>query len=191
MPSRKPVHTVLQLKIDLEEVEPAVWRRLMVPGDASLATLHRMLQAAMGWNDSHLHGFEVGDRSYGPEDDEDDDPPEDQFDEAATSVLQAIDAAGVDEFLYEYDFGDRWSHRIVVEGRATQDAAMTIAVCLGGAQACPPDDVGGPDGYEEFLAALSDPKHEEHADYVAWVGGSFDPTRFDPAEVDTALQWIR
>jgi hypothetical protein len=187
MPPRTTVYTVLQLRIDLEEVEPAVWRRLMVPGDASLATLHRMLQAAMGWNDSHLHAFEVGDRSYGPDDDEDD-PPEDQIDEGTTSVLDALNAGPVDEFLYEYDFGDGWSHRIRVEGRATQDVAMTVAICLAGAQACPPDDVGGPDGYEAFLAAVSDPGHEEHEDFLQWVGGSFDPTAFDPEAVNIALR---
>jgi hypothetical protein len=183
-------HTVLQLRIDLEEVEPAVWRRLLVPGDVTLASLHRMLQAAMGWSDSHLHTFEVGDDCYGPEDDEDD-PPDDQIDESTTSVLDALDAGPVLEFLYEYDFGDAWSHRILVEDRVTQDAAIQFAVCLAGAQACPPEDVGGPDGYEAFLAAISDPGHEEHEDFLHWVGGSFDPFGFDLDQVNTALQSIR
>jgi hypothetical protein len=190
MPPGKPVHTVLQLRIDLEEVEPAVWRRLLVPGDVTLATLHRMLQAAMGWNDSHLHSFEVGDDCYGPEDDEDD-PPDGQIAEGTTSVLDALAVGPVHEFLYEYDFGDGWSHRILVEERATHQKAMKFAVCLAGARACPPEDVGGPDGYEGFLAAISDPAHEEHEDYLHWIGGSFDPTAFDLGAANVALQTLR
>jgi hypothetical protein len=183
-------YTVLTLRIDLEEVEPAVWRRLMVPGDITLGQLHRILQAAMGWSDLHLHTFEVGDDCYGPEDEEDD-PPDDQIDEDTTSVLSALAVGPVHEFLYEYDFGDGWSHRIVVESRVTQDVAMEIALCLGGAQACPPEGIGGPDGYEALLAAISDPDHAEHEDFMHWVGGGFDPTGFDLDGVNTALQSIR
>jgi hypothetical protein len=195
MPPRKPAdtardHTVLQLRIDLEEVEPAVWRRLTVPGQITLAQLHRMLQAAMGWSDTHLHAFEVGERSYGPDDPEDD-PPDDQIDEDTVSLLEALDDGPVREFLYEYDFGDGWSHRILVESRATQDVATEMAFCLAGAQACPPDDVGGPDGYEAFLVAISDPDHEEHQDYMEWIGGRFDPSEFDLDGINLALQAIR
>jgi hypothetical protein len=195
MPPPKPAdtaraYTVLTLRIDLEEVEPAVWRRLMVPGQITLGQLHRILQAAMGWSDLHLHAFEVGERSYGPDDPEDD-PPDDQIDEDNVSVLEALDDGPVHEFLYEYDFGDGWSHRILVESRVTQDVAMEVALCLGGAQACPPDDVGGPDGYEAFLTAISDPGHEEHQDYLEWVGGNFDPAEFDLDDINLSLQAIR
>jgi hypothetical protein len=152
----------------------------------TLAKLHRILQAAMGWSDSHLHAFRVGDRSYGMQEDDYDD---DELDETSTTVLEAIDNVG--HFSYDYDFGDGWEHQVVVEERMPQHVALKLAVCLGGEHACPPDDVGGPGGYAEFLLALADPGHEEHRDFMDWVGGSFDPAAFDIGAVNIALQKIR
>jgi hypothetical protein len=183
--------TVVQLRIELLEVEPAVWRRLLVPGGVKLAKLHEMLQAAMGWSDSHLHAFRFGATIYGMLDDEEDD--EEEGDEAAATLLDALDEGNepIDEFVYEYDFGDGWEHRVTVERRLPEDTALRVAVCLDGQHACPPEDVGGPDGYAAFLVAMADPSHEEHVDFMEWVGGPFDPTWFDLGEANVALQRIR
>lgn len=83
--------------------------------------------------------------------------------------------------LYEYDFGDSWLHEVVLEAHVP--APKKLPICLGGERACPPEDVGGPHGYEEFLAAIKDPRHEEHESMLEWVGGGFDPEVFDAEKV--------
>lgn len=174
------------MRVSLSEVEPTVWRRLLVPGGVRLAKLHDVLQAAMGWEDSHLHCFRIGDRRYGQQFD---DYPPDELDEKDVTVLQAVGED--DHFVYEYDFGDGWEHEVVVESISTAPPGLRFAVCLDGANACPPEDCGGPPGYASILGALADPGHEEHEDFTSWLGGPFDPAAFDVAAVNAALQTIR
>jgi hypothetical protein len=190
---RQPTKTpnlVVQLRIELAEVEPIVLRRLLVPGSATLATLHRMLQAAMGWSDSHLHAFRIGETVYGMLDDDDlDDEDGEEIDESSVALHQAI---GVhQDFVYEYDFGDGWEHRVTVEEVRPHRNLLKFAVCLEGTGACPPEDVGGPEGYRAFLVALGDEGHEDHDDLVEWIGGPFDPSLFDIGAANIALQLIR
>ncbi len=184
-----PAHTgetVFQLRIRLEEVAPPVWRRLLVPGRVRLGRLHDILQAAMGWTDSHLHDFRIADNLYGMQFD---DYPEQELDEQAFTVLQAI--GDERRFKYEYDFGDDWQHEVVVEDKLKVPHGIRFAVCLDGQRACPPEDCGGPWGYANFLKAISDPDHEEHDEYVGWVGGYFDSEAFSVAAANAALQHIR
>jgi pRiA4b ORF-3-like protein len=145
-----------------------------------------VLLAAMGWSNSHLHAFTVGDDRYGMNDDEFE---EGEIDETSVTVLQAL--RDVRRFTFEYDFGDSWDHEVVVEALTWSSSGLKFAVCLDGANACPPDDVGGTWGYAEFLRAIADPAHEEHQDSLEWVGGSFDPAEFDLAEVNAVLQRVR
>lgn len=151
MSPRKLTHAAVQVLIQLDDVEPAVWRRLLLPGGADLGAVHRMFQAAMGWSDSHLHSFLIGGTPYGPPEDEefdDEDDPEDDEpegrDEASISLLEVLhDQSG---FVYEYDFGDGWTHQVAVEAILPVSDRLRSAVCLAGAAACPPEDVGGPPG---------------------------------------------
>jgi Plasmid pRiA4b ORF-3-like protein len=182
-------NTALQLRIQLNDVDPVVWRQLLVPGKVRLAKLGQMLLAAMGWNNSHLHAFRVGDTSYGMQDDDDDDFPDDEIDEQSVTVLQALH--DLQPFTFDYDFGDGWEHDVVIEELIHSDTGLKFAVCLDGERACPPDDVGGPGGYVNFLAAIADPGHEEHADLLEWIGGSFDPAEFDVANANALLQKLR
>jgi Plasmid pRiA4b ORF-3-like protein len=94
-------------------------------------------------------------------------------------------------FVYEYDFGDSWQHDVVVEATWTMPTGLKFAVCVDGQNACPPEDCGGPPGYALMLEALADPSHEEHDDFLGWVGGSFDPEAFDLAAANAALQRVR
>lgn len=103
-----PGQPVFQLRIHPEEVVPAVWRRLLVPGTVRLAKLHDMLQAAMGWTNSHLHSFAIGDALYGMQLD---DYPEEEIDEQEVTVLQALQDQR--RFVYDYDFGDSWTHAVI------------------------------------------------------------------------------
>lgn len=185
MPKRSE-HQVLQLRIALERVEPAVWRRLLVPGAVRLDTLHSIFQVTMGWTDSHLHDFTIGDRSYGTLFD---DPPEDEIDETAVTVADAVGEH--DRFRYEYDFGDSWDHEVVVEDVVQTPQVLKHAVCLDGERACPPENCGGASSYAKLLEVLTDPEHEQHDFLMEQVGEGFDPTAFDVVSVNVALQHLR
>ncbi len=90
-------------------------------------------------------------------------------------------------FKYLYDFGDHWEHLVTVEDVHPRTDRTQAVVCLAGENACPPEDVGGPPGYFEFLAAIRDPTHDEHANLLRWIGGAFDPIAFDLVEVNARL----
>jgi hypothetical protein len=178
-----PGQPVLQLRIMLEDVHPPVWRRLLVPGSVRLDKLHRMFQAAMGWEDRHLHSFRVGDALFGAQFDE---YPDDELDEKSVTVASAVGEQH--RFEYEYDFGDSWRHEIVVEASWRLPTGLKLAVCVDGQNACPPEDSGGPPGYADLLEVLADPGHEDHDHFRSWVGGSFDPAEFDLGLVNARLQ---
>ncbi len=182
-----PQQPVFQLRIRLEGIDPPVWRRVLVPGGVRLAKLHDIFQAAMGWTDSHLHNFTIGDQLYGMQFD---DYPEGELDETEHTVFVAL-RGGVRRFVYEYDFGDSWTHEVVIEDFAFVSHTLKFGVCLDGQGACPPEDVGGIGGYEQFLEALADPLHEEHDDMLVWVGFRFDPAVFSVASANVALQRVR
>jgi len=180
--------SVHRLKITLVSVEPPVWRRILVASSTTLATLHSVIQGSMGWMDAHLYEFQIGSTRYGI-DDEDDDFDSSSAD-AQEITLAAVAPAG-SSFVYRYDFGDDWEHRIdvdEVEGIVPLAGGVGYPCCLGGQGACPPEDVGGPSGYEHFLEAIGDPADEEHDDYLAWSGGSFDPTHFDLDDANRRLR---
>jgi hypothetical protein len=151
-----------------------------------MAKLSDVLLAAMGWTNSHLHAFRVGEKRYGMNFDE---YPDGEIDEKTVTVLQAL--RDERRFTYDYDFGDGWEHEVVIEELSWSYFGLKFAVCIDGQNACPPEDVGGTGGYVEFLEAISDPTHEEHESYLEWVGGSFDPAEFDLANANALLQKVR
>ncbi len=158
---------IWQLKITLDEIKPPIWRRLKVSGNTDLRQLHGILQRAMGWTNSHLHLFRVGEKLYGEPDAEWAMKVEDE----GETRLQRISPKPGDRFIYEYDFGDGWCHKIVVEKVLPPDPGVKYAVCLDGRRACPPEDCGGAPGYERLLHSLADPSHEEHESNLEWLGG--------------------
>jgi hypothetical protein len=103
-------------------------------------------------------------------------------DERRVSVAAVVSESGPrGVFEYRYDMGDDWRHRIVIESlpRSAATQELPLPICLAGENACPPDDVGGAPGYEQFLQILGDGRHEQHEDMVRWIGGVFDPKGFD------------
>ena len=176
---------VYRLKATLKESAPPIWRRIEVRGSTTLARLHTILQTVMGWTDSHLHEFVVGDVRYGMRDMEWD--PLDPRKDERRARLGAIVAGVKDRFSYEYDLGDGWVHDIVVEQVSPAEPDVRYPRCIGGERACPPEDVGGISGYGDFLEALRDPAHEEHETIVEWSGGSFDPEAFDREAINREL----
>ena len=178
---------ILQVKVTLNGIRPLIWRHLLVRSDMTLARLHFALQEAMGWTNSHLHMFVIGDRRIG---DLRQDEGELGLEDERKVKLGELIGPG-QSLTYEYDFGDGWIHEVKVEKGLERDERLHYPLCVGGARACPPEDVGGDGGYEDFLAALADPDHERHDDYVSWAGGVFDPEGFDLNAVNRALRGLR
>lgn len=178
-----------RLLIALLDVQPTVWRVAQMPAMITLDKLHDTIQAVMGWTDSHLHEFIINGVRYGV-----DDPMgfEDErvVDERRVTLAEALGSA-VRTFDYIYDFGDNWHHAVTVEALEPTDGAVALLYCLAGERACPPEDVGGPWAYEEFLEAIADPKHEEHKAMLEWCDGEFDPERFDLQRANARLARIK
>ncbi len=154
-PRRATAQRIYQLRVQLEYLESAVWRRLWVPDTLTLDRLDGVIQTAMGWRNMHLHAFTIGDIYYAPPD-----PNGLQSVETRDERRWTLDAAlgsGTRQFFYTYDFGDDWRHRIEVEEVMEPNARNRQTLCVAGANACPPEDVGGPPGCMEFLQAIADP----------------------------------
>ena len=181
---RSTTPVVYQIKVTLKGSRPPIWRRIQVTSETTLARLHRILQRVMGWEDYHLYQFMVGGMEYS-------DPKvlEEMEGHDARRVTLGTLVRGVkSKFLYEYDFGDRWEHEILVEKILPRDEGKSYPLCLAGKRACPPEDCGGIWGYGDFVKAIRDPKHHEHEEMLEWVGGEFDPDVFDLDEVNRELQ---
>lgn len=167
---------VIALKITLAEIEPEIWRRVAVPADYTLAGLHAVIQATMGWDNHHVHQFVIGYTYYGI--------PDPTYQYTGPTILEegnyklADLVSERDQFTYVYDLGDNWLHVIQVEQIRPAKDKETLPACLAGDRACPPEDCGGPYGYPELLEALADPDHDEHEHLATWVG-DFDPEVFD------------
>lgn len=178
--------SIYTLRIELEGIEPLIWRRLLVDGNVTLVKLHHYIQAAMGWTDAHLHEFEIGEKTYATPNPEDD--PERSVTDERRARLDRVATVG-DHFLYHYDFGDSWSHRIVVEGiEAAADGDAGYAYVAAGERACPPEDVGGASEYMNFVEAITArPLDDEGQRLLTWAGMDFDPERFDRQAANAAL----
>jgi hypothetical protein len=176
---------IYQLKVTLRGSKPAIWRRVEVADSVTLAKLHSILQTAMGWYDSHLHQFVVGDAYYGVPH-----PDMDVRDERRFKLNQAL-TAPKQKIVYEYDFGDSWEHEIVLEKVLAPEPGATYPRCTDGKRACPPEDCGGIWGYAELLEAISDPEHPEHEEMSEWLAEDFDPEAFDLDEVNVQLRRVR
>jgi len=185
----------VQIKVTLDDIEPPIWRRLVVPLTTTLSDLHHFLQAAMGWTDSHLHQFEIGGLRYGDLDMLNQDRFEGDayaFDASEVRLRDFQFHHGVGpSFVYVYDFGDDWRHTVQIEKLLALKPAPKTATCIEGARCCPPEDVGGPHGYFEFLRVLLSPEPdelEEQKHLKRWSGGKFDPERFEVAKADKAVR---
>jgi hypothetical protein len=175
---------VYRLKVTLKKVRPPIWRRFLVPSDISLKRLHDCLQAVMPWSDTHMHQFEAKGVCYGVTDH---DFGLKRVSETRTKLHQVLKQPK-DRLTYEYDFGDYWLHDVVLEAVLLPGKHDHYPVIEAGKRACPPEDVGGVNGYGLLLEALEDPSDPEHGEMLEWVGETFDPDAFDVVAANAAVR---
>jgi len=178
--------SIYQIKVTLRGSKPPIWRRIQVEADTTLAELHAILQAVMGWWDYHLHQFVIGGTYYGvPHPDY----MVDMIDENEVPLNEVADAGS--KFIYEYDFGDSWQHVLQVEKILEPEPGQRYPVCVKGRRAAPPEDFGGIPMYNYFMEALRNPEHPDYPgnpELLEWLGDEFDPAAFDLEEINAALR---
>ena len=181
---------VYQIKVTLTHIKPAIWRRILVPENTTLAHLHDILQITMGWADSHLNMFTIDGQVYG-------DPADDEFGISNTKNetrfrLNQLALTEKAKFDYEYDFGDGWEHKLLVEKIIPAEKGVHYPICLAGKRACPPEDVGGPWGYLNLLEIMSDPEPSaKNQEILDWLDDEFDPEEFDRDGVNEYLRALK
>jgi hypothetical protein len=180
---------ILQVKIILLDVDPPIWRRVLVPASLTLRRLHETIQAAMGWLDQHLYEFQIGDRRYGT--------PNPEYNPMGSTVandsavkLSTLVEKGIDRIHYTYDFGDDWRHEIIIEDIRPGEPDIDYPVLVEGARHCPPEDCGGPPGFQAFLEAITNPTHPEHEDALDWYGDPYDPEDIEREVIEAQLSRI-
>lgn len=186
---------IYQFKIVLKYSDPLIWRRIQVPAGYTFWALHCAIQDAMGWSDSHLHGFRFVNKKNNyrtiniglPLPDDDVECMENLIDERTARIADYFGKISK-QCAYEYDFGDGWEHTIALEKIISAEPKEKYPKIIAGANACPPEDCGGIGGYYDMLEALKDPKNPEYDEVREWLSledpdDDFDPTAFNPNEV--------
>ncbi|MGW2557455.1 plasmid pRiA4b ORF-3 family protein [Streptomyces sp. NPDC001635] len=179
--SAKPSGFVLQLRVSLAHIHPMIWRRLLVPANIPLSRLHQVIQATMGWQNCHLHVFNTPAGDFGPPDDGLGHRNEQKI------HLHAVASKPGDRIDYIYDLADEWVHHIKIEKILPHVPGVIYPRCAAGKRACPPEDCGGPWGYAEILAAINNPKHEQHQEVIEWLNGPYDPDHLNLDEINQLL----
>lgn len=179
----RPAIAVLQLRIALRGLSPPVWRRLLIPEHVTLARLHEVIQAAMGWTDDHLHQFIIRGRRYGESRE-----GALQFSTAATALtLSAFALREHEAFFYVYDFNAWWRHDIRVERRVLSQESVLLPRCVAGCGACPPEDIGGVERYLEVRESWGEWEFMEWIESLRERSIELDELR---DEVDQWLTWL-
>ena len=180
---------IARIKIELEHIAPLIWRRVDVSLTTNLRALHEIIQAVMPWENYHLYQFAVGERVYGEPD------PEDavwgrKIYQAKGMRLGTLVERGVSELLYTYDFGDDWQHRVIVEEVLDAQPGTDYPTFIDGERTAPPEDVGGPPGFMDFVEAMAKPRHPQRKDLVRWYGGPFNPVDFGADRIAESIRSI-
>jgi hypothetical protein len=178
------------LRIELEGIEPLIWRRVSVRTAESLTDLHYVIQGVMGWRNCHLWQFEVGERKYGMR--MPDDPDwNDRIEDANATRLSTLLGSKVKQFGYVYDMGDYWEHRVIVERLTAPLSEVRYPQFLGGERRCPPEDCGGIPGYYEFLKNVTSKRKDKRAHALTWYGGPYDADDIGEQSIVAALRRVR
>lgn len=179
----KQNRAIYQFTVTLRNIHPPIWRRIQVWEDTKLVQLHRVLQIVMGWEDCHLYEFRIGGNIYAVPDLEEERKIINVERIRIHDVVQQVGTA----VEYVYDLGDYWQHDLLLEDILQRAPDTLYPRCIAGERNCPPEDVGGSGGYEDYLEALADPKHEQHEDIMQWRG-PFDPEAFSVEEINRQME---
>jgi hypothetical protein len=163
---------IVHLRITLDGVEPKVMRRVAVPFGIWLDSLHLVIQAAMGWTNSHMYVIQARGCSWGTSDP---DFPDDVLSAEKATLADLVADTAARSFKYVYDFGDDWRHSVKIEQLTVAAPGVAYPLLLDASGRCPPEDCGGSWGYMDMLAAIRDPAHERHSEYIGSLGSDFDP----------------
>ncbi len=179
---------VLELRISLKGCEPKVERTLLVRANITFGELHYFFQTVMGWENAHLHEFKLGKKRVGMEPEDDFFAEEELIMEDDVRLFELLpECKG--RFTYWYDFGDDWMHDIKAKALPPAKAqGLKLPCCTAGSGACPPEDCGGVWGYAELLEGLRSGSPQRKKEIRTWLGGAFDPEKFDLNAVDRALR---
>lgn len=184
---------LIQLRVTLENIQPPVWRRLLLSSSTFFSELQHIIQIAFGWENSHLFQFKTEDYFIGI--------PDPEFD--ISDNIKVIDAKEVvvgklltetgDEIEYEYDFGDSWIHSVVMEKYLQVEPGFNYPSCLSGKRAAPPENCGGAPGYSLLMEVMGNKQHPEYKEYRELFGGrkAFDPEKFDIEKVNKQLARLK
>lgn len=151
---------IMRLRITLRAVKPTVWRRVEVSSTATLADLHAAIQAAMGWDDVHLHCFRIFGRQY--------DSEHGRLSE--NTCLADLRLRAGERFSYAYNHSAPWEHEVRVEAVGPARAAQHYPRCVAGRHACPPEWCAGPDAYDEIKAEMLGLSYSEDLQLMAEFG---------------------
>jgi hypothetical protein len=172
---------IYQLKIELNDIKPNIWRRVLVYSDISLNELHHIIQISIGWTNSHLYSFILDDVEFTVKEYDDDDV---KYADARKYSIEKLKIDGPFEYLY--DFGDYWEHEITID-KKIEGKRLLNPTCLEAEGRCPPEDVGGTHGFKEFLDIMKDKSHPERESYIEWYGSEFDPNQVDLDQINKEL----
>ena len=179
--------SIVRLKITLDDVEPIVLRRIVVPFNIRMDRLHTIMQASMGWTNSHLWEFRARDTGWGPRD-PDGEYSDGPLDASKATLLSIVEDIGTKTLKYLYDFGDGWEHTIKLEKIFDGVEGMAVPFLLDAKGRCPLEDIGGPPGYAAFLEAITDPAHVRHAEFAEFYDANFDPNKVDVKYIEADLE---
>ncbi len=180
----------MRFRVSLRHIQPEIWRVIEVPDTYSFWDLHVAIQDSMGWLDYHLHQFNMRQgRSRAtvaigiPDEFRDDTIP--GWEANLSDWFKEVG----DTAEYEYDFGDGWEHEVQLTAIALAEPGQKVPRCTDGARACPPEDCGGPPGYESLLEALSDLQSREYSKMAEWLEAHaknywpYNPEELDPSTI--------
>ncbi|WP_213819002.1 IS1096 element passenger TnpR family protein [Garciella nitratireducens] len=181
---------ILQLHIRLKDINPIIWRRILVKEEMNFYTFNQIIQKVMGWSGFQQYEFQIHGQCISEQTQED-------LWEEYTEIISPKEKTLAEYFLqpndfftYTYDFGDNWVHEILVEDIYEQEEKRKYPVCLDGERRGPVENIGGPWGYMELLNIIENPEDPQYQQVIEWLGQDFDPEQFDINRINKELMEI-
>jgi len=172
--------SLIQVHIKIKNCPVPVWRRVVIPTSYSLYDLHTVIQTVMGWTNTHLHGYFIGNVLYVDKLADWEDGVDEGYEDERKVIVESLISKLPKQIMYTYDFGDDWDHEIKFERIVPYKPNVHCPVCVSGKGVCPPEDIGGIWGYERYLYSLKHPKLKLRREFDE----SYYDVDFDPFSID-------